>query len=138
MSHAVPPVLLWTGRILSGLTIAFLLLDAAMKLAAIAPVIEAMRQLGFASTPALARGLGLLLLGCTILHALPRTAWLGALLLTGYLGGAIALQLRADNPLFSHALFGAYIGLALWAGLLARDERARSLLFAQLTRRSTR
>ncbi len=132
MSQASSPPLLWTGRILSGLSIAFLLLDAAMKLAAIAPVTDAMRQLGFDSSPALARGLGVLLMACTLLHALPRTALLGALLLTGYLGGAIALQLRAGMPLFSHVLFGAYVGLALWVGLLARDAAARSLLLAPL------
>jgi hypothetical protein len=71
-----------------------------------------------------------LLLLCTMLYAVPRTAPLGALLLTGYLGGAIAVQLRAGNPLFSHVLFGSYLGLALWAGLLLRDAHFRSVLFA--------
>ena len=122
----------WVGRLLSGLTIIFLLLDAAMKLVPLQPVIESMQDLGFMSTPALARRLGVLLLACTVLHAVPRTALLGAILLTGYLGGSIAIHLRAGSPLFSHVLFGAYIGLALWAGLLARDAQARTQLFGRI------
>ena len=122
----------WVGRLLSGLTIIFLLLDAAMKLVPLQPVIESMQDLGFMSTPALARMLGVLLLACTVLHAVPRTALLGAILLTGYLGGSIAIHLRAGSPLFSHVLFGAYIGLALWAGLLARDGQSRTQLFGRI------
>jgi len=120
----------WIGRILAGLAVAFLILDAAMKLVPLQPVIDAMHELGFAGTSGLARGLGVLLLACTILYAIPRTALLGAILLTGYLGGAIAVQLRAGSPLFSHILFGAYIGLILWAGLLARNSQVRSLFLA--------
>ncbi|WP_373280617.1 DoxX family protein [Methylomonas koyamae] len=71
----------------------------------------------------------MLLLVCTILYAIPKTSPLGALLLTGYLGGAIAVQLRAGNPLFSHILFGCYVGIALWAGLLFRNRRLKSLFF---------
>jgi hypothetical protein len=122
-------MVLWIGRILSGLTIAFLLMDAAMKLVPMQPVIDAMQTLGFDGTDALARGLGVLLLLCTMLYAVPRTSLLGAILLTGYLGGAMAIHLRAGSPLFSHVLFGAYLGLALWAGLLARCSQIRSLLF---------
>jgi len=125
---SITPALVWVGRILSGLVIVFLLLDAAMKLVPLAPVIEAMQGLGFAQDVALARGLGLLLLACTLLYAHPRTALLGALLLTGYLGGAIAVQLRAGSPLFSHVLFGGYLGLALWIGLWIRSAPLRSLL----------
>src|SRR6185369_835048 len=121
-AQAVTPTVLWIGRVLSGLAITFLLLDAAMKLVPLAPVTDAMQGLGFAGSDTLARGLGVLLLACTILYAIPRTAPLGALLLTGYLGGAIAVQLRAGNPLFSHILFGGYIGLVLWAGLLLRHN----------------
>lgn len=130
-SSKTPTPLLWTGRVLSALVIAFLLLDAGMKLVPLAPVIEAMHHLGFASTPGLARGFGLLLLACTLLYALPRTASLGAVLLTGYLGGAIAVQLRVGNPLFTHVLFGGYIGVLLWAGLLLRSSAARALLLPQ-------
>jgi hypothetical protein len=120
---------LWTGRILGGLVIAFLLFDAGMKLLPIQPVLEAMQGLGFASTPALARSLGMLLLVCTLLHAFPKTSLLGAVLLTGFLGGAIAINVRAGTPLFSHVLFGGYVGIMLWAGLLLRDKNARALLF---------
>lgn len=128
-AQVLSPTVVWIGRALSGLAIAFLLFDAAMKLVPIKPVIDAMQALGFNGGDALARGLGVLLLACTVLYATPRTAPLGALLLTGYLGGAIAVQLRAGNPLFSHVLFGGYVGLALWAGLLLRSGPLRSALF---------
>ena len=121
----------WTGRALSGLVIAFLGMDAVIKLVPIQPVIDTMRTLGFQATPTLARGLGVLLLACTLLYAIPRTALLGAVLLTGYLGGAIAIHLRADSPLFTHVLFGAYLGLMLWAGLLLRDRQALALLLSR-------
>jgi hypothetical protein len=124
----LPTTALWIGRVLSGLTVAFLLLDAAMKLVPLRQVTEAMQGLGFTEDPGLARGLGVLLLACTVLYAVPKTAPLGALLLTGYLGGAIAVQLRAGNPLLSHVLFAGYVGLALWAGLLLRDAQLRSVL----------
>lgn len=131
MSLSKPPVsrsALWSGRILSGLSVAFLVFDGGIKLVPIEPVITTMQTLGFEATTALARGLGVLLLACTALYALPRTALLGAVLLTGYLGGAIAIQLRADSPLFSHLLFGVYVGLLVWAGLLLRRPRLRGLL----------
>jgi hypothetical protein len=115
------------GRVLSGVVIAFLLLDACMKLVPMTPVIESMRELGFDSTVALARDLGLLLLGCTLLYALPGTAVLGAVLLTAYLGGAIALQLRVGNPVFSHLLFGLYLGVMLWTGLWLRSPVLRAV-----------
>jgi hypothetical protein len=111
----------WTGRVLSGLVIAFLLFDAAGKLVPIKPVMEGMQQLGFQSTVELARGLGLLLLTCTFLYAVPRTAVLGAVLLTGFLGGTIAVHLRAGDPILSHVLFGGYVGCLLWAGLFLRN-----------------
>ena len=113
----------WVGRLLSGLTIIFLLLDAAMKLVPLQPVMESMQSLGFATTTELARGLGILLLGCTVLYALPRTALLGAILLTGYLGGAIAIHVRAGSPLFSHVLFGAYVAAIMWGGLVLRHPQ---------------
>lgn len=123
-----PTAIIWVGRVLSGLVIAFLLMDAAMKLIPVEPVTATMQTLGFNSTDTLARGLGVLLLVCTVLYAFPKTALLGALLLTGYLGGAIAIQLRSGNPLFSHILFGGYIGIFMWAGLLIRNGQIRSLL----------
>lgn len=116
---------------MSGLVIAFLVFDAAIKLVPIEPVVTTMQALGFDTTAALARGLGVLLLACTALYALPRTALLGAMLLTGYLGGAIAIQLRAGHPIFSHLLFGMYLGLFAWIGLLLRRPRLRALLLGR-------
>jgi len=115
------------GWIVSGLVIAFLLMDAGMKLIAIPQVLQAGEQIGFPGVT-MARGLGLLLLLCTALCVMPRTAVLGALLVTAYLGGAVATHVRLGNPLFSHVLFGVYVGIALWAGLYLREPRLRALL----------
>jgi hypothetical protein len=117
---------LWAGHIISGLVILFLLFDGAIKLVPLAPVTESLAQLGYSVS--LARGLGILTLACTILYAVPRTAVLGAILLTGLLGGAIAAHLRVGSPVFSHLLFGAYLGLMVWGGLFLRDDRVRALL----------
>jgi len=114
---------LWTGRILSGLVILFLLFDGAIKLIPLDIVIETSRQLGIPTN--LAVTLGVLTLVGTLLYAYPRTSVLGAILLTGYLGGAIYVHVRAGSPLFSHTLFGVYLGILLWGGLYLRDERLR-------------
>ncbi|HKV00107.1 MAG TPA: DoxX family protein [Vineibacter sp.] len=119
---------MWTGRVLSGLVILFLVFDGGIKLVPIAPVTDAMAQLGYPASETMARGLGILLLLCTLLYAVPRTAILGAILLTGYLGGAIATHLRVDSPVFSHLLFGLYLGLMAWGGLALRDRRLLTLL----------
>lgn len=119
---------IWTGRVLSGLVILFLVFDGGIKLVPIAPVTDAMAQLGYPASETMARGLGILLLLCTLLYAVPRTAILGAILLTGYLGGAIATHLRVDSPVFSHLLFGLYLGLMAWGGLALRDRRLLTLL----------
>jgi len=115
------------GWVLSGLVIAFLLMDATMKLLALSVVLAAQEPLGF-SGAATARGLGVLLLVCTLLYAAPQTAVLGAILLTGYLGGAVATHMRVGDPLFSHILFGVYVGVFLWLGLYLRDARVRALV----------
>jgi len=115
------------GWIVSGLVIAFLLMDAVMKLIAIPQVLQAGEQIGYPGVT-MARGLGLLLLLCTALYVMPRTAVLGALLVTAYLGGAVATHVRLGNPLFSHVLFGVYVGIVLWAGLYLREPRLRALL----------
>ena len=115
------------GWIVSGLVIAFLLMDAVMKLIAIPQVLQAGEQIGFPGAD-MARGLGALLLLCTLLYVFPRTAVLGAVLVTAYLGGAVATHLRLGNPLFSHVLFGVYVGIAMWAGLYLREPRLRVLL----------
>jgi len=115
------------GWVLSGLAIAFLLMDATMKLLALPVVLETSGPLGFPGA-AMARGLGVLLLVCTLLYAAPQTAVLGAILLTGYLGGAVATHVRVGDPLFSHDLFGVYVGVFLWLGLYLRDARLRALV----------
>lgn len=122
---------LWAGRILSGLVIAFMLFDGGIKLAPMDIVTETMGQLGWPTSPSLARGLGMVALACTALYAFPRTSVLGAILLTGYFGGAIATQLRVGSPVFSHLLFGAYLGLMVWGGLFLRDERVRALILGK-------
>ncbi len=114
------------GWVINGLVITFLLMDAVMKLLAVSAVLQAGQELGFPGAT-MARGLGALLLVCTILYVMPRTATLGGILVTGYLGGAIATHLRLGNPLFSHTLFGVYIGIAMWIGLYLRDARLRAL-----------
>jgi hypothetical protein len=118
----------WTGRALSGVVILFLLLDGGMKLLPLPIVTETMDKMGYGASDGLARGLGLITIVCTLLYAVPPTSILGAILLTGYLGGAIASHVRIDSPLFSHTLFGLYLGLMLWGGLWLRDGRLRSLL----------
>ena len=119
---------LWAGRILSGIVILFLLFDGAIKLVPLDVVTETMQQLGYPPSGQTARILGVLTLVCTALYAYPRTSVLGAILLTGYLGGAIATHFRVGSPLFSHLLFGVYLGLMVWGGLYLRDERLRALM----------
>jgi hypothetical protein len=118
----------WTGRVLSALFILFMVFDAGIKLIPIAAVTQTMEQLGYPTSDSLARGLGILALICTALYATPRTSVLGAILLTGYLGGAIATHLRVGSPVFSHLLFGVYLGLMMWGGLYLRDAQLRALV----------
>src|SRR5829696_1821683 len=124
--HTTAP--LWTGRVLSGLVILFLTVDGAIKLVPIQPVIDSMRELGYPASVSFARFIGVVTLVGTALYAWPRTSLLGAVLLTGLMGGAIVAHLRLDHPLFSHTLFGVYLGLLLWAGLWLRDEQLRTLM----------
>ena len=119
---------LWTGRVLSGIAVLFLLFDGAIKLVPIQPVIDSLRELGYPATDSFARFLGVITLICTALYAWPRTALLGAVLLTAIMGGAIASHLRLGDPLFSHTLFGVYLGLLFWVGLWLRDERVRRIM----------
>lgn len=117
------------GRILSGLAILFLLFDAGLKL--VAPQIAIMHSppgLGWPLDGPTMYMLGILLLVPTLLYMWPRTAIFGAILITGYLGGAIATHVRIGSPLFSHSLFGVYLGLMLWGGLWLRDPRVRALI----------
>jgi hypothetical protein len=125
---AVSTPALWAGRIISSLVVLFLVFDAVMKLVrpVPAPVTQAFAHVGWPVS--LAANLGVILLCCTILYAVPRTVVLGAILLTGYLGGAVATHLRAGDPLFSHVLFPVYLGVLLWLGVYLRDARLRALL----------
>lgn len=115
---------LWAGRISSALPALFLLLDGIMKLVKPVFVVEATVQLGYREGVIV--GLGVVLIACTILYLIPRTAVLGAILLTGYLGGAVATHVRVAGPLFS-IIFPVILGAMLWGGLYLRDERVRSL-----------
>lgn len=123
---AIPKSHLWTGRVLSGLVVLFLLVDGVMKLFKPPIVITTTAQLGVPES--VITLLGALLVGSTILYLIPRTSVLGAILLTGYFGGAIMTQLRVGNPLFSHVLFPVYLGIMVWGGLYARDLGVRALI----------
>jgi hypothetical protein len=116
----------WTARVLTGLAIAFLLLDAVIKVLQLPPAVQGTLELGFPASAVL--GIGLLELACIVLYVTPRTSILGAILLTGYLGGAIASQVRVGAPVFSHILFPTYIAALAWVGLYLRDERLRILV----------
>ena len=117
------------GRVLSGLVILFLLFDAGLKLVSPETAIKySPPGLGWPLEVGTMYTLGLLLLIPTLLYIWPRTALLGAILITGYLGGAIATHLRIDSPLFSHTLFGVYLGVMLWAGLWLRSPALRLLV----------
>ncbi|NOJ46891.1 DoxX family protein [Bradyrhizobium archetypum] len=118
----------WVGRILSGLVIVFLMFDGAIKLVPWPIVTETMDRMGYGSSDALMRGLGAISIVCTVLYAIPPTSILGAILLTGYLGGAIASHVRIGSPLFTHTLFGLYLGLMLWGGLWLRDRNLQGLI----------
>ncbi len=116
---------LWAGRVLSALSSLFLLFDAVMKLVKPSPVVEATVALGYPE--GVIRGLGIALLASTILYVIPRTAVLGAILLTGYLGGAVATHVRVASGAFP-VVFPIILGALLWGGLDLRDERLRSLV----------
>lgn len=120
------PAMLWTGRILTGLFALFMLgASVAPKLLGL-PVAEAtMAELGWPSGYAFM--IGVIELACLLLYLVPRTSVLGAVLMMGLLGGAMATQIRAGSPLFSHILFSIYLGLFMWGGLWLRDERLRAL-----------
>jgi hypothetical protein len=113
------------GIVLSTLGAMFMLFDAVLHLLVITPVVIAFNQLGYPLS--VSRTLGVVELACAILYLIPRTSVLGAVLLTGYLGGAIATQVRVGAPLLSTGLFPVYIALFLWGGLYLRDARLRSV-----------
>ena len=116
----------WTGRILSGLAVAFLLFDVTGKLARVAPVIEGTVKLGYPESAVVP--IGLMLLVGVVLYVIPQTAVLGAVYLAAYLGGAVATHYRIGNPLATHTLFPVYVAVFLWGGLALRESRLLSLL----------
>lgn len=116
----------WAGYILSGLPALFLLMDAVGKFVKPEPVVTGTLELGYHESVILP--LGIVLLVSVILYVIPRTAILGAVLLTGYLGGAVATHVRVGNPLFSHILVPVYLGIFVWLGLYLRDTRLRKLV----------
>lgn len=118
---------LWVGYVLSGLVILFMVFDGAIKLVPLDVVTQSSAALGLPASASFARTLGILGLACTALYAYPRTSVLGAVLMTGYLGGAVAAHLRVGSPIFSHVLFGVYLGIMLWGGLYLRNGALRAL-----------
>lgn len=116
----------WAGRVLTGIAVLFLTFDVAIKLVGAKAAIEGTTQLGFAPHHVLT--IGVIGLVCLILYVVPRTAPLGAILWTGYLGGAIATHLRLENPLLTHTLSPLYVAAFIWGGLYLRDARVRALL----------
>jgi len=116
----------WTGRVLSALGALFMTFDGIIHILRITPVVDAFAQLGFPLSAS--RALGIIEIVCVVLYLLPRTTVLGAILLTGYLGGPRTTQINIGSPLFSTTLFPVYVALLLWGGLYFRDERVRNLI----------
>ena len=124
-SHSAFKSTIWAGRTLSAIAILYLGFDTMIKLLNLPPAVEATTQLGYRAS--LVVPIGVIELVCLALYCIPRTAVLGALLLTGYLGGAIATHVRAESGMFP-VVFPLIIGVLIWAGLFLRDERLRALM----------
>ena len=122
----VSKTMLWAGRIITALVVLFLLFDALIKVMRLPDAIEGTTRLGYPVS--LVFGIGLLEFICVVLYVIPRTSILGAILLTGYLGGAVASNLRAGNPLFTYILAPVYFGVLIWGGLFFRDSQLRALI----------
>src|SRR6516165_3111977 len=122
---------LWVGRIISALPALFLLVDGGMKLVKPVVVVEATVRLGYDESVIV--GLGVVLLVCTVLYLLPATSFLGAILLTGYVGGAVATHVRIGDSLFP-IFFPVILGIMLWGGLLLRDDPLRAYIYAKIQR----
>jgi hypothetical protein len=126
MSETTPKKRSWAGIVISAIPTLFLLMDAVGKLFKPEPVVTGTIELGYPETVIVPLGITLLI--CTVLYAIPVTSILGAILLTGYLGGAVATHVRVGNPVFTHMLFPVYLGIMIWLGLYLRDVRLRSLI----------
>jgi len=124
-NHTVSRPALWSGRVLGALGAGMLVLDSVGKLLQVDAVVTTTEALGY--SPNLVFPLGIILLGCVLVYLLPATSTVGAVLLTGYLGGAIATHVRVGSPLLTHILFPAYVAALLWGSLLLRDPRLREL-----------
>jgi len=118
------PVLV--GRILTGIVMAFMLFDTGFKFTGAKEAVEGTAQLGFQAHHLMT--IALIEVVCVVMYLIPRTSPIGAVLLTGYFGGAILTHIRVDNPLFSHILFPTYLGAMMWLGLYLRDARVRALI----------
>jgi hypothetical protein len=116
----------WTGRVLTGLATVFFAFDATVKVLLAGPAVEGSARFGL--SPGALRGIGVIELACLAVYLFPRTAPLGAVLWTGYLGGAIATHVRAGDPLLTHTLFPIYVAALIWASVYLRDGRVRALL----------
>ena len=121
----------WTGRILSGLAVLFLLWDGTIKLLALTPVLEAFTRLGYPVSVAV--GIGILELVCVAAYVIPRTSVLGAVLLTGFLGGAISTHVRVEDPFLTHTFFPVYVAALIWGGLVLRNGELRAFARQLLT-----
>ena len=124
--HDAPRKTLWAGRVMSGFAGLFLLVDATFKVLELPAALEGTAQLGYPASAVF--GLGLLQLVCLVVYLVPRTSVLGAVLWTGYLGGAVATHVRVGSPLFTHTLFPIYVAALLWGGLWLRDQCLRAVL----------
>jgi hypothetical protein len=122
---------LWAGRIISALMVLFLVFDGVTKLMKVPQVLEAQARLGYPANHAF--GIGITVLACTLVYVIPRTSILGAILLTGYLGGAVASQVRIGAPLFD-TVFPIVFGVLIWVGLYLRDRRLRPIIFPEPAR----
>jgi hypothetical protein len=116
---------LWTGRIMSGFIVLFMLFDSIIHFIKIEPVVQSFAQLGFPI--GLSSTIAIIQFICIVLYVIPRTSVLGAVLFTGYLGGAVVTLMRAGEPLFSHVLFPVYFGIILWGGLFLRNNELRRI-----------
>ena len=125
-SADVSAVALWSGRILTAIASIFLLVDAMGKIMKVQQVVEGTQNLGYPES--IVQGLGILLLACTAVYLFPRTTVVGAVLLTGYLGGAVATHVRVSSPWLTHVLFPVYLAAFIWGGLLLRLPRVASVI----------
>lgn len=128
VAHAAPVfrARISAGNIISAVPVLFLLFDSAIKLMVIDPVVESFGQLGYPVSVSV--GIGLLELVCLVLYVIPRTSVLGAIMLTGYLGGAVATHVRVGSPMLTHVLFPIYVAALVWGGLFLREARLRALV----------